>query len=165
MHEAVAQTAAPVETLLEGATALRLAEKIRNRTARVGIVGLGYVGLPLAVEFAKAGFDVTGIDLSDQKVSKVNAGESYIPDIPTATVADLVSQGKLHATTDFGVIAELDTINICVPTPLRKTKDPDMSFIVDACQDIAAHFHAGTLADPRIDNLSRNYRRVGSADA
>ena len=99
----------------------------------MGIVGLGYVGLPLAVEFAKAGFDVTGIDLSDQKVAKVNAGESYIPDIPTTVLAELVSQGKLRATTDFAVVSDLDTINICVPTPLRKTKDPDMSYIVAAC--------------------------------
>jgi UDP-N-acetyl-D-glucosamine dehydrogenase len=111
----------------------------------VGIVGLGYVGLPLAVEFAKAGFDVTGIDLSDQKVAKVNAGESYIPDIPTTVLAELVSQGKLRATTDFAVVSDLDTINICVPTPLRKTKDPDMSFIVEACQDVTSHFHAGML--------------------
>jgi UDP-N-acetyl-D-glucosamine dehydrogenase len=126
-------------------TAQVLTERIRARTARVGIVGLGYVGLPLAVEFAKAGFDVTGIDLSEAKVAKVNAGESYIPDIPTAVLAELVTQGKLRATTDFAVVATLDTVNICVPTPLRKTKDPDMSFIVDACQDIASHFHAGML--------------------
>ncbi len=75
----------------------------------------------------------------------VNAGESYIGDIPTATLAPLVESGKLRATTDFSVVLELDTINICVPTPLRKTKDPDMSFIVSACQEIARHFHAGML--------------------
>ena len=83
------------------ATAEVLADKIRNRTARVGIVGLGYVGLPLAVEFARAGFSVTGIDVSESKVRQVNAGESYIGDIPTSTVAALVSSGKLRATTDF----------------------------------------------------------------
>src|SRR5436190_6187014 len=122
-----------------------LADKIRSRTARVGIVGLGYVGLPLAVEFAKAGFSVTGIDISEDKTRRVNAGESYIGDIPTKTLAPLVESGKLRATTDFSAVLELDTINICVPTPLRKTKDPDMSYIVSACGEIAKYFHAGTL--------------------
>jgi UDP-N-acetyl-D-glucosamine dehydrogenase len=123
-----------------------LSEKIRNRTARVGIVGLGYVGLPLAVEFAKAGFSVTGIDLVESKVARINAGDSYIQDIPAEDVARLVEENRLTATTDFSVISELDTINICVPTPLRKTKDPDMSYIVSACQEIAKYFHPGTLA-------------------
>jgi UDP-N-acetyl-D-glucosamine dehydrogenase len=122
-----------------------LAAKIRARTARVGIVGLGYVGLPLAVEFAKAGFTVTGIDVSEAKTRSVNAGKSYVGDIATATLGPLVSAGKLSATTDFSAVAELDTINICVPTPLRKTKDPDMSFIVSSCQEIAQHFRPGTL--------------------
>jgi UDP-N-acetyl-D-glucosamine dehydrogenase len=122
-----------------------LAEKIRTRGARVGVVGLGYVGLPLAVEFAKAGFSVTGIDLSQEKVRRVNAGDSYVGDVPSAVLAPLVESEKLRATTDFSAVAELDTINICVPTPLRKTKDPDMSYIVSACQEIAGHFHAGML--------------------
>src|SRR5882762_7865798 len=122
-----------------------LENKIRNRKARVGIVGLGYVGLPLAVEFVKAGFEVIGIDVSESKVAKVNAGESYIADIPEGVFAPLVKSGKLSATTDFGVISELDTVNICVPTPLRKTKDPDMSYIVSACQEIARFFHKGML--------------------
>src|SRR3982750_4596128 len=126
-------------------TAKMLEDEIRARTARVGIVGLGYVGLPLAVEFAKAGYTGTGIDASAEKTRSVNAGESYIGDIPGATLAGLVDSGKLHATTDFSAILELDTINICVPTPLRKTKDPDMSFIVSACQKIAEYFHPGTL--------------------
>src|SRR5258707_6312427 len=127
------------------ATAEILAEKIRTRTARVGIVGLGYVGLPLAVEFAKAGFTVTGIDISEEKTRRVNAGDSYIGDIPSATLAPLVESGKLRATSDFSAVLELDTINICVPTPLRKTKDPDMSFIVSSCAEIAHYFHAGML--------------------
>lgn len=127
------------------ATAQLLADKIRARKAKVGIVGLGYVGLPLAVEFAKAGFETIGIDLSQEKVSQINAGKSYIPDIPAQVVSDLSSQGKLRATTDFSAVLELDTINICVPTPLRKTKDPDMSYIVAATQEIARHFHAGLL--------------------
>jgi UDP-N-acetyl-D-glucosamine dehydrogenase len=122
-----------------------LQEKIKGRTARVGVIGLGYVGLPLAIEFAKAGFHVTGIDVSPAKAAKVNAGESYIGDIPTETLAEFTHNGKLRATTDFSVVAELDTINICVPTPLRKTKDPDMSYIVSACQEIAKHFHPGML--------------------
>jgi UDP-N-acetyl-D-glucosamine dehydrogenase len=122
-----------------------LRDKIQARTARVGIIGLGYVGLPLAVEFAKAGFQVTGIDVSPDKIAKINAGESYVGDIPTATLSELTAAGKVHATTDFSVVAELDTINICVPTPLRKTKDPDMSYIVSACQEIAKYFRSGTL--------------------
>ena len=133
------------QQLTTEATAAILEEKIRTRRARVGIVGLGYVGLPLAVEFAKAGFTVTGIDISLEKTALVNAGESYIGDIPTSTLRPLVESGKLRATTDFSAVLELDTINICVPTPLRKTKDPDMSFIVSSCQEIAKHFHAGML--------------------
>src|ERR1022692_281525 len=127
------------------ATALLLAEKIRSRRARVGVVGLGYVGLPLAVEFAAAGFTVTGIDISEEKVRRVNAGESYVGDIPSATLASLVESGRLRATTDFSAVLDLDTINICVPTPLRKTKDPDMSFIVSSCAEIVRSFHAGML--------------------
>jgi UDP-N-acetyl-D-glucosamine dehydrogenase len=122
-----------------------LEEKIRARTARVGIVGLGYVGLPLAVEFAKAGFTVTGIDVSESKTRKVNSGDSYVGDIPSATLGPLVESGKLRATTDFAAVLDLDTINICVPTPLRKTKDPDMSYIVSSCEAMAKHFHAGML--------------------
>src|SRR5579864_9376596 len=134
-----------IEVEAQATTARALEEKIRTRRAKVGIVGLGYVGLPLAVEFAKAGFDVTGIDLSDAKTARINAGDSYVGDVPSATLAPLVQSGKLRATADFSVIRELDTINICVPTPLRKTKDPDMSYIVSACGEIAKHFHAGTL--------------------
>jgi UDP-N-acetyl-D-glucosamine dehydrogenase len=122
-----------------------LEEKIRTRKAKVGIVGLGYVGLPLAVEFAKAGFTVTGIDLSDLKIAQVNAGDSYIGDIPSAILAPLVQSGKLKATSDFSVVRDLDTVNICVPTPLRKTKDPDMSYIVSACGEIAKYSHSGML--------------------
>jgi UDP-N-acetyl-D-glucosamine dehydrogenase len=122
-----------------------LEEKIRTRQARVGIIGLGYVGLPLAVEFAKAGFSVTGIDLSDSKIARVNARDSYVGDVPNAVLAPLVESGKLAATTDFSVVRDLDTVNICVPTPLRKTKDPDMSYIVSACGEIAKYLHAGML--------------------
>jgi len=136
----------PTETATATTIASQLAEKIANKTARVGIIGLGYVGLPLAVEYAKAGFSVTGIDLIESKVERINAGDSYVQDIAAADVAALVETGKLRATRDFSVVAELDTINICVPTPLRKTKDPDMSFIVSACQEIAKYVHPGMLA-------------------
>jgi UDP-N-acetyl-D-glucosamine dehydrogenase len=127
------------------AVAASLREKIETRRARVGVVGLGYVGLPLAVELAKAGFHTTGIDLDERKVSAITAGRSYIPDVPTSDIAALCATGKLDATTDFSVVKDLDTINICVPTPLRKTKDPDMSYIVSAVESIAKHLHPGLL--------------------
>jgi UDP-N-acetyl-D-glucosamine dehydrogenase len=126
-------------------TAEILQEKIRSRSARVGIVGLGYVGLPLAVEFARAGFEVTGIDISQTKADRVNQGDSYVGDVPNAILKPLVESGKLRATADFSAVRDLDTINICVPTPLRKTKDPDMSFIDSACQEIERYFHPGLL--------------------
>ncbi len=122
-----------------------LRDKIANRTARVGIVGLGYVGLPLAVEFAKAGFTVTGIDVIESKIARINAGDSYVQDVGREDVSNLVEAGKLRATTDFSVVADLDTVNICVPTPLRKTKDPDMSFVVAACEEIAKYLRRGSL--------------------
>src|ERR1700692_1728100 len=122
-----------------------LRRKIETHKAHVGVVGLGYVGLPLVVEFAHAGFCVTGIDVQESKVDAINRGESYVQDGPTAALAPLVKAGKVKATTDFSVVKDLDTINICVPTPLRKTKDPDMSFIVKSCEEIAKHFHAGML--------------------
>jgi UDP-N-acetyl-D-glucosamine dehydrogenase len=122
-----------------------LQDKISSRTARVGVVGLGYVGLPLAVEFAKAGFSVTGIDVLEEKVARLNWGDSYVQDVPSFDLASLVEANSFRATTDFSVVAGLDTINIAVPTPLRKTKDPDMSFIVSACQEVAAHLTPGKL--------------------
>jgi UDP-N-acetyl-D-glucosamine dehydrogenase len=124
---------------------LSLEEKLREHTARVGIVGLGYVGLPLAVEFARAGFHVTGIDVQESKVAAINSGDSYIHDIEDGFVKSVVESGHLRATTDFSVIAGLDTVNICVPTPLRKTKDPDMSYIVEAGRQIAKYIHPGLL--------------------
>src|SRR3984957_3786700 len=121
-------------------TASVLEEKIKNRTAHVGIIGLGYVGLPLAMEFAKAGFPVTGIDIEPSKVAQLNRGESYVQDVAPDVLESMIDARKFRATTDFSVISELDTINIAVPTPLRKTKDPDMSYIVSACQAIAKYF-------------------------
>ena len=122
-----------------------LLEKIQSRTARTGVVGLGYVGLPLAVELAKSGFHATGIDLDPRKIQAISEGRSYIPDVTTADVQSLTNAGRLDATSDFSVVRELDTINICVPTPLRKTKDPDMSFIVSAVESIATFLHPGML--------------------
>src|SRR4029077_13563227 len=134
--------------------------KIEGRTARAGVVGLGYVGMPLAVELAHAGFSVVGIDVQQSKVDSINRGESYIQDVPTAELNKLVKAGKVRATTDFAAVADLDTINICVPTPLRKTKDPDMSYIVKSCEEIAKHSHPGMLIilesttyPPSIDEL------------
>ncbi|HJZ74196.1 MAG TPA: nucleotide sugar dehydrogenase [Vicinamibacterales bacterium] len=123
----------------------RLLARIQDRRARVGVVGLGYVGLPLAVEFARSGLTTVGIDLDDRRVDAVNRRESYIPDVASAEVAAAVDARQLSATGDFGVVAGLDTINICVPTPLRKTKDPEMSYIVSAVEKIAAHLHEGML--------------------
>ena len=122
-----------------------LAAKIQGKTAVSGIVGLGYVGLPLAVEFARAGLPVLGFDISQAKIDTLNRGESYIQDVPTSVLGPHVISGKLSGTTDFSRIAEVDTINICVPTPLRKTKDPDMSFIVSATEEIAKYLHPGML--------------------
>src|SRR5271169_178522 len=123
-----------------------LRQKIENRKARTGVVGLGYVGLPLAVELAHAGFSVTGIDVDASKVDSINRGVSYVQDVPTSVLKPMVESGKIRATADFGVVAELDTINIAVPTPLRKTKDPDMSYVVSACQEVAKYFGSGKLA-------------------
>jgi UDP-N-acetyl-D-glucosamine dehydrogenase len=122
-----------------------LHQKLQDRTARVGVVGLGYVGLPLLVEFARAGFDATGVDLDDGKVAAIGRGESYIQDVKTADVGALSASGRLHATIDSAVVSSLDTINICVPTPLRKTKDPDLSYVVSATEMIAGHLRPGQL--------------------
>jgi UDP-N-acetyl-D-glucosamine dehydrogenase len=126
-------------------TGKSLVDRIRNRNARAGVVGLGYVGLPLAVEFARAGVTTVGVDIDGRKVAEIKAGRSYIPDVPSSDVAALVSAGRLAATTDFASIRDLDTVNICVPTPLRKTKDPDMSYVVSAAEQIAKHLHPGML--------------------
>ncbi len=122
-----------------------LEKKLQDRTARLGVIGLGYVGLPLAVEFAKAGFEVVGIDLSVDKVERLNRGDSYIGDVDSADLLEVVQSGKLKATTDYSVLADVDTVNICVPTPLSKTRDPDISFIDNAMSEIAKTLHAGQL--------------------
>ena len=125
--------------------AAELEEKIRTRQARVAIVGLGYVGLPLATEFARNGFPVTGIDLALEKVAQLQSGKSYIQDVASEEIASLRSQSRFRATADFGVLAEMDTVSICVPTPLRKTKDPDLSYILAAVAEVQKHLHPGML--------------------
>lgn len=122
-----------------------LLKHIHDRTAVVGIVGLGYVGLPLAVAFAEVGFKVIGVDLTPSKVDKLNNRESYIPDIPTSQIVPLVENGLLTAYTSYDVLREADIISICVPTPLLKTKDPDMSYVIDATESIAEICHEGML--------------------
>ena len=122
-----------------------LLHKIETRQAHVGVLGLGYVGLPLAVLLAESGFTVTGIDPMAEKVDAINRGESYIMDIPTESVAALVTAGKLRATTDFSACAGLDCVSICVPTPLRKTGDPDLSYIISATESLAPYAHAGMV--------------------
>jgi UDP-N-acetyl-D-glucosamine dehydrogenase len=123
----------------------QLLSRLNDRTARIGIIGLGYVGLPLAVAFAKAGFSVTGLDVSAEKVAALNSGRSYIPDISTEQLAPLTKSGKLRATTNYADLREVDAVSICVPTPLRKTKDPDMSYVISASDSIAEIVHAGML--------------------
>jgi UDP-N-acetyl-D-glucosamine dehydrogenase len=120
-------------------------DKIRNGEARAGVVGLGYVGLPLAVEIAESGLEVVGIDVQPEKVDAINAGRSYILDVASERVSALVDAGKLSATTDFSSVADLDTINVCVPTPLRKTREPDLSYIVTAVKTFAPHMRKGQL--------------------
>jgi UDP-N-acetyl-D-glucosamine dehydrogenase len=124
---------------------LELREKIRNRQARIGIIGLGYVGLPLAVEFAKAGFQVTGFDVDVAKVSSINKGHSYIGDVASEDVAAAVNAGKLSATDDMSKLHDMDAIDICVPTPLRKTRDPDLSYVVLAVDAVRARLKPGQL--------------------
>lgn len=120
-------------------------DRIEQRALNIGVVGLGYVGLPLALAFAEAGFKVTGLDINGQRVDELNAGDSYIADVPSAALAKQVDAGKLSATTDSGAIAEMDVAVICVPTPLSKTRDPDVSYILAAAEQISRHFHPGML--------------------
>jgi len=130
---------------LANATLDALKARISSGEARVGILGLGYVGLPLAVEFGSAGLKVTGFDLSEAKVNSLNKGESYIQDVETARLKALVDRSIVEATTDFSKIRDCDALIICVPTPLSKTKDPDLSMVVSATRKIADHMRAGQL--------------------
>jgi UDP-N-acetyl-D-glucosamine dehydrogenase len=122
-----------------------LIESLKEKKARIGILGLGYVGLPLAVVFAEAGFHVTGIDPDSRKVDSLKKSISYIPDVKTESVEKLVKSGMFSATTDFSVLKELDAVSICVPTPLRQTGDPDMSFIISATEELSKYMHKGMV--------------------
>jgi UDP-N-acetyl-D-glucosamine dehydrogenase len=122
-----------------------LFDRIRDRRVRAGIIGLGYVGLPLAVELGRAGYTAIGFDLDPDKVAMIQRGRSYIDDVAEADVAELVRAGHLHATSDFDLVAQLDSIHICVPTPLGKSKEPDLSFIMMAVDAIAPRLRPGTL--------------------
>lgn len=122
-----------------------LLKKLENKTAKMAVLGLGYVGLPLAVVFGDAGFNVIGVDPDQRKMDSLKKGVSYIPDVPTEDVARLADAGKLTATTDFSVLKDVDAVSICVPTPLRKTGDPDMSYINAATAELAKYVHAGMV--------------------
>lgn len=120
-------------------------KKIKNKTLKIGIIGLGYVGLPLACEFTRAGISVLGFDISKEKVNQINQGKSYILDVTAETVSNYVKKGLLQATTNFSQLKTVDAISICVPTPLRKTKDPDMSYIESAIHAIKPHLQKGHM--------------------
>src|SRR5258706_4135041 len=120
----------------------KILNKLNERRAVVGVIGLGYVGLPLAVEFASAGLGVIGFDLDQSRVDAINGGRSYIPDVPTENVGSLVKTGKLAASTEFANLAKTDAVIICVPTPLRKTKEPDISYILAAAEQVKNYLHS-----------------------
>jgi UDP-N-acetyl-D-glucosamine dehydrogenase len=122
-----------------------LIKRLKDKSATIAILGLGYVGLPLAVVFGEAGFNVTGVDPDKRKVDALKEGRSYIPDVPTEAVAKLVKSGKLVATTDFSVLKNMDAVSICVPTPLRQTGDPDMSYIISAMDELNKYMHKGMV--------------------
>lgn len=125
--------------------AQELIEKFKKKTAKVAVLGMGYVGLPFSTVFAQAGFAVTGIDPVEQKMEMLNRGESYILDVPSLVVRQLVADGKLRGTTDYAILKEIDAVAICVPTPLRHTGDPDLSFIISAAEGIAPYVHPGMV--------------------
>ena len=124
---------------------MQLSEKLSSKKAKLGVIGLGYVGLPLTMEMAEAGFEVIGIDADPKKVAEIAAGRSYIGDVPTELLSRHVREGRMSATTDPSVLSEVDAISICVPTPLSKTKDPDVSYILSAVKAIKDHLRAGQL--------------------
>src|SRR6185369_10298092 len=118
---------------------------ITNKQAHVGVIGLGYVGLPLLAEFASQGFQATGFEVDENKTKQINAGHSYIGDVPATKLSELVKSERLRATTDFNHLRECDAIIICVPTPLRKTKEPDVSYILAATEEIQKRLRRGQL--------------------
>lgn len=150
-----------------------LLQRIKDKNVRVAVVGLGYVGLPLAVEFASAGLRTIGIDVVAEKVRQLNDGKSYIPDVPEDRVKELVAEGILSATTDYSVLKDIDCVSVCVPTPLRKTKDPDISYILNAADEIARMLHKdmlivlesttypGTTEEVFLPRISSNDLQIG----
>ena len=124
---------------------MALEKKINDKSAKIGVIGLGYVGLPLAVEFAKAGFNVMGIDIDEKKVESINNGKNYISDIEDDMLRSAVQNKKLEATTDFSFVNNLDSVSICVPTPLNKQKDPDVSYIVSVMEKINNYIHKNMI--------------------
>jgi UDP-N-acetyl-D-glucosamine dehydrogenase len=120
-------------------------EKISQRTLHIAIIGLGYVGLPLATNFAQAGFQVTGIDIDQNKVNRANQSESYVADVPSSLLKTLIDDAKLTFTSDFDALYDQDAVIVCVPTPLGKTRDPDLSYVLSATQQIKAHLHPGQI--------------------
>ncbi len=124
---------------------MQLEEKLKNKTAKVGIIGLGYVGLPLAVAFSEAGFKVLGIDVQQKRVDSVNKGQSYIADIKSESLSAAVASNRLEATTDQSRIKEVDAICICVPTPLTKTKEPELSYVIYESEQISKYLQPGQL--------------------
>jgi UDP-N-acetyl-D-glucosamine dehydrogenase len=122
-----------------------LLSRLKEKDFTAAVIGLGYVGLPLAVEYAQAGIQVVGIDSDGKKIRAIRSGESYIDDVSSESVKTLVTAGRLRATSDYSALAEADTVNICVPTPLRKTKDPDLSYVVNAAEQVAKYLHREML--------------------
>ena len=122
-----------------------LKAKLQGRNATAAVIGLGYVGLPLALEIASAGFNVVGIDLDQNKIAQLNEGKSYIGDVSDATIAGAIQTGQFTSTADFSALREVDTVSICVPTPLSKSRDPDISFILSATEKIRKYLHSGQL--------------------
>lgn len=153
--------------------AFDLIKRLKSKTAKAGVVGLGYVGLPLSIELANAGFNVTGFDISKKKVNLLNSGKSDIDDVPNADVRKMIRNKKFKATTDWKKISTMDTISICVPTPLSKTKDPDVSYILNALNSMLPYIkkgalvvlesttYPGTTEDLILPILSENKKQVG----
>ncbi|VAW43059.1 UDP-N-acetyl-D-glucosamine 6-dehydrogenase [hydrothermal vent metagenome] len=151
----------------------QLLQKISNRQAIIGVVGLGYVGLPLVVAFVQAGFQVVGVDVDSNKIAALQQGQSYIDDVPSATLAPLVQNGRFQPTTDYAQLADTDAISICVPTPLQETKAPDVSYIINAAKNIArvgatgkliileSTTYPGTTEELLLPTFSQNGDRVG----
>ena len=135
----------PLQEMRMGKAKNELENKIRNRSAKLGVIGLGYVGLPLVVEMAQSGFSVTGIDIDGSKVESVNAGISYVLDVRDESLRPGILNGTIRATQSLAAVESLDTISICVPTPLRKTKDPDLSYIIAAGEAVRNHLTPGKL--------------------